>query len=52
MIIWWVEVNNEVDIVNMDATRGNIRRDQYGQAAVGELAQRPFTFVLAQIPVD
>src|SRR6478672_12613223 len=48
----WVEVDDKAQIVDVDATGGNVRRDQDATPAGREGIQRAASLVLIQVPVQ
>jgi hypothetical protein len=52
VVLGRVVVDDDVDVVDVDAAGGDVGGDQHRQLAGGEVGQRPLAHALAQVAVD
>ena len=52
VIAWWVEVDNQIDSVDMDAASGNVSRHQDRSTPAGEVIEGTPALGLAAVAVD
>ena len=50
-VVWWIVVDHQGDVIDVNATCGHICRHQYRALATAEKIQCHLTFLLAPIPV-
>ena len=50
-VIWWIVIDHQGDVINVNAAGGYVCRHQYRAAATAEVSQCRLPFLLAPITV-